>query len=133
MKGYTEAEYNFDFHSHTVWPPDPRVTIQYGGQEIMPNACNLCHSDQSPEWAAQALGLEIGAVSLMPTPTAEKPPTPVPTATPFLGLTAEELAEEPPTGRNLLLWVVAGFGMLAVAVIIILASQRYGRGRGREA
>jgi hypothetical protein len=128
-----EAEYNFDFHSHTFWPPDPRLTIHYGGQEIMPNACNLCHTDQTPEWAAQAMGLEVEAVSLAPTPTAERPPTPIPTPTPFLGLTTEELAEEPPMGGSLLLWVVAGLGLLAVVVAIILASQRYGRGRGREA
>ncbi|MFC2030759.1 multiheme c-type cytochrome, partial [Chloroflexota bacterium] len=61
------AEYNFDFHSHTFWPPDPRVTIMYGGQDEMPNACNLCHTDESPEWAVEAMGLEAGAVSLAPT------------------------------------------------------------------
>jgi hypothetical protein len=129
----SEAEYNFDFHSHTFWAPDPRVTIQYGGQEVMPNACNLCHEDQSPEWAAQAMGLDIEAVSLAPTVTAMAPPTSVPTATPFLGLAEEELAEEPPSGSRILLWAAAGLVLLAVAVALILVSQRYGRGEGREA
>jgi len=129
----SEAEYNFDFHSHTFWPPDPRVTIQYGGQEIMPNACNLCHTDQTPEWATQAIGLEIEAVSVAAKPTVVKPPTPVPSATPFLGLADEELAAEAPRGGSLLLRVVAGLGLLAVVVAIILASQRQGPGKGREA
>jgi ssDNA-binding Zn-finger/Zn-ribbon topoisomerase 1 len=128
----TEAEYNFDFHSHTVWPPDPRVTIHYGGQEIMPNACNLCHADQSPEWAAQTIGLDMGAVSVAPKPTAGKPPTAVPTMTPFLGLAEEELAGEPSTSGSLLLLVTAGLGLLAVVVALILASQRIGRGGGRH-
>jgi hypothetical protein len=126
------AEYNFDFHSHTFWPPDPRVTIQYGGQEKMPNACNLCHTDKSPEWAAQALGLELGAVNLAPTPTAMTPPTPVPTATPFLGLNEQELAGEQQRGSSLLLWFVAGFGMLGVMVALILVLQRQDRNERRE-
>jgi len=128
----SEAEYNFDFHNHTFWPPDPRVTVQYGGQEIMPNACNLCHTDKTPEWATQAIGLEIEAVSVAAKPTVVKPPTPVPSATPFLGLVDEELAAEAPRGGSLLLWVVAGLGLLAVVVVLILASQRQGRGKGRE-
>jgi hypothetical protein len=127
-----EADYDFNFHSHTFWPPDPRVTIQYGGQDKMPNACNLCHTDQSPEWAAQAMGLEIGAVSLAPTATPPVPPTPVPSATPFLGLAEGEIVEEPRRGGNVLLWLIAGLGLLAVVVALILAVQGKGRGERRE-
>jgi len=129
----SEAEYNFDFHSHTFWAPDPRVTIQYDGQKVTPNACNLCHADQSPEWAAEVMGLEIETVSLMPTATVISPPTPVPTVTPFLGLTEEELAEEPAGGGSVLLWVAAGVGLVAIVVALILASRRRGRSEGREA
>ena len=99
----------------------------------MPNACNLCHEDQSPEWAAQAMGLEIETVSLALRPTAMLPPTPVPSATPFLGLAEEELAQEAPGGGSLLLWVMAGVGLLAVAVTLILATRKQGRGEERKA
>ena len=77
------AEYNFDIHSHTFWAPDPLKTVQYGGQEQMPNACNLCHADKSPEWAAEALGLELAAMTEPPTATPVTPPTPVPSPTAF--------------------------------------------------
>jgi hypothetical protein len=126
------AEYNFDFHSHTFWAPDPRVTIQYGGQEEMPNACNLCHTSQSPEWAAEAMGLELGEVRLVPTPTAPILPTVVPTATPFLGLTEEELAAEEARGGGLLPWFAGGFGALGVLVVLILFLQRQGGDERRE-
>jgi hypothetical protein len=125
------VEYNFDFHSHTFWPPDPRVTIMYGGQTEMPNACNLCHADKTAEWAAEAMGLEAGAVSLVPTGTPAVPPTPVPTVTPFLGLDEEEFTDEQPSREYLLLWLVAGLGLLVVAVALILVIQRQKRGEGR--
>ena len=32
---------------HSFRPPMPRATIAFGS----PNACNICHSDRSPEWA----------------------------------------------------------------------------------
>jgi formate-dependent nitrite reductase cytochrome c552 subunit len=127
------AEYNFDFHSHTFWPPNPALTLQAGGQDKMPNACNLCHDDQSPEWAAQAMGLEIGEVILAPTVTPVTLPTPVPTATPFLGLSEEEFAEEQRSSGSLLLWLAAGLGLLAVVIALILAVQRQDRGERREA
>jgi hypothetical protein len=128
----TTAEYNFDFHSHTFWGPDPGKTIQAGGQEEMPNACNLCHTDKSPEWAAEAMGLEIVEVSIAPTGTPVTPPTPVPTTTPFLGLSEEELVEEQQGRGNLLLWLAAGLGLLVVVVVLILVVQRQDRGDRRE-
>ncbi|MGD8624297.1 MAG: multiheme c-type cytochrome [Anaerolineae bacterium] len=118
------ADYNFDFHSHTFWPPDPRVTIHYGGQEVMPNACNLCHTDKSPEWAVEAMGLEVEEISLAPTPTAQIPPTVVPTPTPFLGLAQEMTGEEGGDGPNLLPWIAGGLGLLVLVVVLILVVQR---------
>lgn len=32
---------------HSFRPPTPETTIKYGS----PNACNICHTDKSPEWA----------------------------------------------------------------------------------
>lgn len=34
---------------HGFHSPDPRLTIDFG----IPNACNRCHGDQTPEWAAE--------------------------------------------------------------------------------
>lgn len=34
-------------HGFTI--PDPQLTVELG----IPNSCNRCHTDQSPEWAAQ--------------------------------------------------------------------------------
>jgi hypothetical protein len=98
----------------------------------MPNACNLCHTDKSPEWAAEAMGLEIVEVSIAPTGTPVTPPTPVPTTTPFLGLSEEELVEEQQGRGNLLLWLAAGLGLLVVVVVLILVVQRQDRGDRRE-
>ncbi len=127
------AEYNFDIHSHTFWAPNPVVTIQYGGQEKMPNACNLCHTNQSPEWAAQAIGLEVGAVSLAPTTMPTMPVTPVPSATPFPGSDEEDFGAEQPGGPNVLLWFAVGLLLVVLAVVLILVIERKGRGSRREA
>lgn len=99
----------------------------------MPNACNLCHSDQSPEWAAQALSLDIEEVVVVPTPAPVASPTPVPTATPFLNLEEEESVEEQRGTTNLPLMFVGGLGFLVVLIAVILVVQRRDRGDGREA
>jgi Flp pilus assembly protein TadD len=36
---------------HTFQPPVPELTARYGA----PNACNTCHEDKSPEWAAKTM------------------------------------------------------------------------------
>lgn len=36
---------------HTFQPPVPEMTAKYGA----PNACNTCHEDKSPEWAAKIM------------------------------------------------------------------------------
>lgn len=45
MPKTTFARMDRSDHSHR--PPMPRATIEFGS----PNACNICHSDMSPEWA----------------------------------------------------------------------------------
>ena len=127
------AEYNFDMHSHTFWPPNPVVTIQHGGQANMPNACNVCHTDQSAEWAAQAMGLQIGAVTPVPTTVFNAPPTTVPTATPFLGLSEKETGQQQRGSGGTLLLLAAGFGLLIAIVALILAIGRQRRQEGRKA
>ena len=99
----------------------------------MPNACNLCHSDQSPEWAAQALSLEVGEVAVVPTLAPVASPTPVPTATPFLNLEEEEADEEQGINADLPLLFVGGLGFMALLVALILVVQRRDRGDGRKA
>ena len=36
-------------HDHGFHVPDPRLTLELG----VPNACNRCHQDRTPSWAAQ--------------------------------------------------------------------------------
>jgi len=117
------AEYNFDIHSHTFWPPDPAATIRYGGQEAMPNACNLCHTDKTPQWAAQVLGMEVTAITPVPTPTPMPPPTPVPTAVSAI----PTVAPAPPSGLAGIPWAWLGGAVVAIvavmAVIVIQGSR----------
>ena len=63
---------DFQIQSHTFRPPDPALSIAYGGQEQMPNACNLCHTEEEPEWALAVLNRQI--------PNADATRVPVPTA-----------------------------------------------------
>jgi len=62
---------DFQILSHTFRPPNPSLSIAYGGQEQMPNACNICHADKNPGWAAAVLGQEIPArlATRVPLPT----------------------------------------------------------------
>ena len=50
---------DFQILSHTFRPPNPALSIAYGGFDKMPNACILCHEDKTSEWAAAVLGQEI--------------------------------------------------------------------------
>jgi Tfp pilus assembly protein PilF len=38
---------NMNRSDHSMRPPMPSATIRFGS----PNACNMCHTDKSPEWA----------------------------------------------------------------------------------
>lgn len=41
-------------HDHSIRAPRPDLTVALG-RENAPNACNDCHRDRSPEWAARAV------------------------------------------------------------------------------
>lgn len=41
---------------HSFRPPMPEATIKFGS----PNACNICHTDKSPEWANQQVKKRAG-------------------------------------------------------------------------
>jgi Flp pilus assembly protein TadD len=41
-------------HDHSIRAPRPDLTMALG-RENAPNACNDCHRDRSPEWAARAV------------------------------------------------------------------------------
>lgn len=76
---------DFQILSHTFRPPDPALSIAYGGTQQMPNTCNLCHEEQTPEWAASVLGREIPLAGATRVP----PPTPLPVPTPVVAAAAE--------------------------------------------
>lgn len=42
---------HMDRSDHSFRPPMPKATIEFGS----PNACNICHTDQSPQWAQKHL------------------------------------------------------------------------------
>lgn len=78
----------FDLHSHSFLQPNPQASVDHGGLEAMPNACNTCHqkSGEDPEWAAQTIAYAIEQAGPNPgaffgpgpTPTSPPPPTPIP-------------------------------------------------------
>jgi hypothetical protein len=57
MPGIATTVKTGDEHSHTFWKPDPNktVTLGKGDVKVMPNACNICHTDKKPEDLAAAL------------------------------------------------------------------------------
>ena len=114
------AEYSFHIRSHAFCAPHPRVIVQNGGRDEMPNARKLYLNDQSPERAAQAMD-QVGDVRLAPT------------ATPFLGSGTEGLGVEQPGGLNLLLWSAVGLLPVAQAVAFILVVERQGHRSRRKA
>lgn len=77
----------FEMHTHTFQQPNPQGTLDHGGLEAMPNACNRCHtgSGETPEWATQiiefaAAQTQVSASAFFgpgPTPTSPPPPTPI--------------------------------------------------------
>lgn len=79
----------YDIHSHTFQQPHPQGSVEYGGVEQMPNACNQCHTKraESPEWAVETIDWAKDNYSIVrteyifapgPTPTAPPVPTPLP-------------------------------------------------------
>jgi tetratricopeptide (TPR) repeat protein len=45
-------------HDHSFRIPRPELTVQYG----IPNTCNGCHKDKTPEWAASVIKKNFGPV-----------------------------------------------------------------------
>jgi predicted CXXCH cytochrome family protein len=112
-------------HNHSFLQPNPQASIEFGGVEAMPNACNNCHSkvDDGPEWAAQTIAYikERGVVGKSnffgpgPTVTSPPPPTPIPS----VGEPAEDLRLA--TGRWLRNIIFSTLGLLAVIVVLLIA------------
>ena len=77
----------YDIHNHSLLQPNPQGTIDHGGLETMPNACNNCHArpGEDPAWAAQTIAFAKeqappvagGFFGPGPTPTSPPPPTPM--------------------------------------------------------
>ncbi len=110
---------DFQIRSHTFRPPNPALSIAYGGHETMPNACNICHEDQTPEWAAAILGQEVPPTTDA-TPVPPPTPLPIPTSIPAPENEIRELEiiPIPPTGtegQKIWLW---GVGIAALAGIL---------------
>lgn len=124
----------FDIHSHSFQHPEPERSIEYGGADVMPNACNTCHTDygESPEWAAQMIewaaaaggATQPGFFGPGPTPTSPPPPTPIPSA----GEAPEEIATRRP-GRWLRILFFAGSGILAASVLFLIVRTLVNRRR----
>jgi len=100
----------YDIHNHTFSAPDPQKTIDFGGQDKMPNACNICHADETPEWALEAI-------------TTGAPP--VKAAAPAAEPTAAAPAELPTTGSGsipLLPYALAliGLALLGGGSVVVL-------------
>ena len=105
---------DFEILSHTFRPPNPALSVAYGGQDKMPNACNFCHTDKTPEWAATILGQEIPEVNA----TAVPPPTSMPVPTQVVALSPETGADENslmtllPTNNQIVWPWILGLGVL---------------------
>ncbi len=79
----------YDIHNHTFSQPDPQGSLDHGGLEFQPNACNQCHMDraETAEWAVQTIDWALANYSIVrteyifapgPTPVAPAVPTPLP-------------------------------------------------------
>ncbi len=111
---------DFQIRSHTFRPPNPAVSFAYGGQEQMPNSCNLCHADQTPEWASAVLGQEP------PQPNATRVPLPTPPAIPTDAVVVsnvpaeeEDLMNLPPSTLQSFPWQ---WGLVGVALAGLLGA-----------
>lgn len=67
---------DFQIRGHTFRPPNPALSIAYGGQEKMPNSCNFCHVDKSPNWASAILGQETPPTNATRVPAPTQPAIP---------------------------------------------------------
>ncbi len=76
-----------DLRNHSLLQPNPQASLNHGGLETMPNACNLCHTKfgEDPRWAAETIAYVSklsppapAAFEPGPTPVSPPPPTPLP-------------------------------------------------------
>jgi predicted CXXCH cytochrome family protein len=72
----------YDIHNHAFLQPNPQASIDHGGLENMPNACNTCHTAlaETPQWAADTIA--FAAQTIEPTPVAALGPGPRPMSPP---------------------------------------------------
>ena len=123
---------NYAIHSHTFTQPDPQGSIDHGGVEAMPNACNNCHTElgEGPDWAVRMIAwtgewatpTPAAAFGPGPTPTSPPPPTPLPS----VGRPAEE-HEPVATGRWLRYTVFAMMGLFVLLVLWLIVRWTIGR------
>ena len=122
---------DYDIHSHTFKQPNPQGSIEHGGVENMPNACNLCHDGhgKDPAWAVEIVNYseeqQEGNQSFFgpgPTPTAAPSPTPLPS----VGQPVDVVVRPPGY------WVRLGFfailGLMIVGILYAIGA-RIVRGR----
>ena len=121
-------------HNHSFLQPNPEASIAHGGIEMMPNACNVCHTEigQDEEWAAQtiayakAVGTPASSAYFGPGPTPISPPPPTPIS--VAGQPSEHVFV--PTGRWVRNIAIALFGIiLLIAVVAAGNNMRIRRSR----
>jgi hypothetical protein len=127
----------FDSRSHAFFQPDPQNSIEYGGVEVMPNSCNLCHGDfgEDPEWALETIAYS-GVLEAQnnqgfgpgPTPTSPPPPTPVPS----VGQPVETAEIEVGTGLRIALLGTIAIVILLAGLVAYAASRNYLRTRSER-
>lgn len=115
---------DYDIRSHSFLQPDPQGSLDHGGLEMMPNACNQCHSDfgEDAVWAAQTIASAREFKPLLvasfygpgPTPTSPPPPTPLAS----VGAPAEHVQVE--TGRWLRIGFFVVLGLLLLAGVLFV-------------
>ncbi|HRW03961.1 MAG TPA: cytochrome c3 family protein [Caldilineaceae bacterium] len=111
----------YDLQNHSFLQPNPQQSIDFGGVENMPNACNQCHQDygEDPAWALQTIAyadqsFTPNAAAFFgagPTPTSPPPPTPLPS----VGQPVVHMQVE--TGRWLRITVFVLLGLMGVSLI----------------
>ncbi len=127
----------FDSRSHAFFQPNPQGSLDHGGVDVMPNSCNLCHSDygEDPAWALQTIEysgvLEAQASDGFgpgPTPTSPPPPTPLPS----VGEPVEGAEVEAPVGLRAAVFSIIGVGVLLALLLIYGATRHYMRTRSQR-
>ena len=116
----------YDIHNHSFLQPDPQGSLDHGGLDAMPNACNTCHTDfgEDPQWAAETIAYVKSSANSSstsffgpgPTPTSPPPPTPIPS----VGQSADVEQIRVETGRSLRSAFFAILGLIALGIIFLI-------------